>query len=214
MNVVDVGANVGYFSREFSKILPNGKVYAVEPNPQLHKCLQYVARKHPQIEILTYALSDHNELGEMNFYPSNLLNIDGRSYKNQYSKKSIKVDTASFDTLFKNKPIDLIKIDTQGYEFVVLNGMKEFLKTDVILYLEFWPSGMREAQLEPGKLLEFIENYGFQIEMIKKDKIYSINHLNWEKYFDEKEYFSDSNIVCYKNNKKTQVMNALEQIWS
>jgi FkbM family methyltransferase len=201
MIVVDIGANVGYLSQILAGYT-QAKVYAVEPNPELLECLKTVTQNHPQIEILALALSDVSEKKEIDFYYSSLFNIDGRAYRNQYSSKKTRVTSISFDQQFQGKKIDFIKMDVQGYELTILKGMKNFLNKEVILYTEFWPSGIVEAGYRPEDLLSLLEGYGFHILLLAKDGIKKIHSTNWQNFFPKKSYFSDANILCYKASIK------------
>jgi len=67
--VVDVGANIGYYSLLFSRCVgTDGHVYSFEPVPQLASALRKNAdlNQFEQITLSNLALSDHN--GEARFY--------------------------------------------------------------------------------------------------------------------------------------------------
>ena len=54
--IIDIGANLGYFSRTFSRISPSGKVICIEPLPQYYSVLSYFLSHRKNVEIHNVAL--------------------------------------------------------------------------------------------------------------------------------------------------------------
>jgi hypothetical protein len=78
--------------------------------------------------------------------------------------------------------VDVLKIDTQGYEFFVAQGMRELIEHSpaVRILMEFWPWGITKAGGSPEQLLEFFSSRGFAISIIDSDR----NRLVLQKSFD------------------------------
>jgi FkbM family methyltransferase len=74
----------------------------------------------------------------------------------------IAIDLARVDDLVQG-PIDLLKIDTQGSEWLALQVARELLKKSprLALLIEFWPYALRGAQ--PEQLLRFLADEGFTL---------------------------------------------------
>jgi len=68
--------------------------------------------------------------------------------------------------------VDVMKIDTQGAEPFVFDGMKQLLQKNRCLkiMIEFWPWGIRQAGRDPGEFLETIKEYGFSVSEIHDDR--------------------------------------------
>src|SRR5207249_1739199 len=139
----DVGANIGYYSLLLRHNFR--RVYAVEPVPrnvrQLKRRLS--VRFVRNVIAVPVALSDRN--GKATFY----VNTDQKNILNNFSASSlferfefrscdqgsdriyagspISVETMTFDTLLSEPTADLVKIDVEGAEFLVLEGMRESL---------------------------------------------------------------------------------------
>ncbi len=60
-------------------------------------------------------------------------------------------------------PIDLLKVDTQGSEWLALQGARRLLASSpqLALLIEFWPYALRGA--EPQDLLAFLAHEGFKL---------------------------------------------------
>lgn len=62
---------------------------------------------------------------------------EGQKIRLEFEK--IKIDTDTLDNLFSNKNIDLVKIDTQGSEYEILEGGLNFIRNQKpLLFLETW----------------------------------------------------------------------------
>jgi FkbM family methyltransferase len=137
----DVGANIGFYSLLLSHNFR--QVYAVEPVPinirRLKRRLS--VRLVRNVRVVPVALSNTN--GKATFY----INSDSRGIIDNlttsslfetfefrscdhasditYTGSPISVQTMTFDSLLSEPVADLVKIDVEGAEFLVLEGMRE-----------------------------------------------------------------------------------------
>jgi len=66
-----------------------------------------------------------------------ILKYEGQSDRLKFEK--IKINTDTLDNLFSNKNIDIVKVDTQGSEYEILEGGLNFIKNQKpLLFLETW----------------------------------------------------------------------------
>lgn len=136
---VDVGANVGDFSRELLN-RTNAQVFAFEPLPKTQPLLHKLKDGFPErFQFFPIAISDkslhlpifgHSELDERASLispatlPAGLVGLE----------KLAEVKTESFDSLHIKtgfeflRAIDFLKIDVEGFEIKVLGGMQELLR--------------------------------------------------------------------------------------
>ena len=139
----DVGANIGFYSLLLRHNFH--KVYAIEPVPTNIRRLKrrLFIRFVRNVKVVPVALSDKN--GKATFY----VNSDSRTLIDNLSASSlfekfefrscdhapdrayagspISIETLTFDSLLTEPTADLVKIDVEGAEFLVLDGMKESL---------------------------------------------------------------------------------------
>jgi FkbM family methyltransferase len=110
-------------------MFPEAKIYTFEPTDDLYLKLQSLVKDVKNITIIPYALSDKN--GEANFYleetgdggASSLL--PANEFFKQYvgNERGTTVGTIRMDTFmneFYIPSIDLLWLDTEGYEFYIL----------------------------------------------------------------------------------------------
>jgi len=173
MTVVDIGANIGIMTLVMARAVgEKGKVYAFEPEPHNFEILKknVEINNFKNVILINKAVSDTNGI--------NLLKLDSKNYGAHslhskviphYNGKKIKIKTVTLDTFFKNKNIDLLKIDVQGGEGNVFKGAKNILKRNIKIIMEFWAEGIRLTHNDPLKLLKELKRNGFFINFIKKD---------------------------------------------
>jgi len=127
MTVVDIGANVGFYSVLFSKIVgENGRVHAFEPDKLNFKHLTSKTRKLKNVVANNAAVSD--KTGKIKLYQSDL-NVEHQTFDNGEGKSFTEINCISLDDYFKNgESIGLIKTDTEGYDYFVIEGMRELIK--------------------------------------------------------------------------------------
>lgn len=144
--VFDVGANVGDVSKDLLKQFTDCRVYGFEPYPLTYGKLKNNVSSERFFPV-QLALSD--SCGQLPFYeyggpnPINSLAANARCpTRLDLHPTQIFVKTNTLDNYCAENnisKIDLIKIDTEGFEFNVLRGAEKMLQRRAIkfIYLEF-----------------------------------------------------------------------------
>ena len=117
--VIDVGANVGWYSTLFCEEAGNkGKVYAFEPNKYLIRLLNNLSKDYPQLQINHAAVGEENGEKELNItenWISGSLNMDNEEEREIVEKQKTKM--ISLDSFLKNTNSEyFIKLDEEGSE--------------------------------------------------------------------------------------------------
>jgi hypothetical protein len=62
-------------------------------------------------------------------------------------------------------PVDLVKMDVQGYEGHVLSGMEDLVRRSkqLAMLVEYAPCLLLEAETDPGELIDRLKDLGFAI---------------------------------------------------
>ena len=78
--------------------------------------------------------------------------------------------------------VGILKIDTQGFEYYVAQGMDQLLagSPGVKILMEFWPWGITRAGGSASQLLEFFVARGFRIAILDDTR----KELTWLDGFD------------------------------
>lgn len=166
--VVDVGACHGTYTSFFARKLgATGRIYSIELMPNVFANLEMRFGHHQNIEFVNAAASDHVGMEDLFISgASEMNNITGAVGQKAGEIRSITLDYL----LEQHEEISLIKIDVEGAEGKVLNGMTETMKKTKSLLIEVhfdedWP--------EIRKIL--IEDNGFECYNIEKDEAVTMN---------------------------------------
>jgi FkbM family methyltransferase len=130
--VIDIGANVGHYSKRFSELVGAcGRVIAFEPVPATFSLLSANVQMftYPNVSCINAAVSDQLDIvgisipevstGLANYYQAHLTSA---------ADCALSVLTMSVDSLCINQHVALVKIDVEGHEEFVLAGMKKLIE--------------------------------------------------------------------------------------
>lgn len=174
--VVDIGANIGFYSRLLSDLVgPDGHVYSFEPEPRNYSMLAKRVAGRPNVTAVNGAIGKLSGVAKLYISPD--LNVDHQTYDDGTERISMDIQTFALDDYFKDiGAIDFIKMDIQGHEYQALLGAREILAASAgpKLLLEFSPYGIAQAGDDPRQMLRFLEECGYTIEFIAVDKQWNI----------------------------------------
>jgi FkbM family methyltransferase len=150
---IDIGANFGYFSVLMSALSgESGRTIAIEPNPGLCKLLNATAYIHP-FEVQQIAVSNKDgkavlTIPEESFGDASIIARKDRIIRR---RTKIKVATKKLDSLARelNLPkVDVIKIDVEGVEPLVFQGMGNIIANNpgLRIILEYSPYMYQDAK--------------------------------------------------------------------
>ena len=138
MTFIDVGAHVGITNLIAEKICPNATIVVIEALPAVAERLELnIKLNNSKIHVVRKALGAEEK--RSSFYYSGGIPSSSSfildAIKTADSTKNIfasDMDITTLDLLWNNsnlKSIDIIKIDVEGYEYEVLVGSTEILKS-------------------------------------------------------------------------------------
>ena len=165
-HIADVGANQGIYSLYFSRQSPDGRVYAFEPDPTLFAALQENVQRNGTANILLFnaAIADRTE--KLRLQAGRFNRGDNRIVSGELpGRGTVEVDAMPLDDAVNENRLDFLKIDVQGFELHVLRGAGRLMQANrnLVIFLEFWPQGLRAAGSEPEELLHTLSHAGFSI---------------------------------------------------
>lgn len=171
--MVDIGGNIGYFSMLSAQCVgPSGKVFAFEPLPSNRQRLEanVLLNGYRQVVVNSTAVCERN--GEATFHEGPA-NHRGLSSLRPLAENlpTVTVQTGRLDDLLpKGIRINLVKIDVEGAEGKVLEGMQDYLRRDhPDLVLEISDNFLRALGDTADGLCQSLFRHGYRMYEIEHD---------------------------------------------
>ncbi|HEY4344148.1 MAG TPA: FkbM family methyltransferase [Parvibaculum sp.] len=179
--VIDIGANVGFFTRKFARWVGEaGRVIAVEPDSEnFTRLVAVVARDGHTSRVGAYHGAAASSDGVLHLQRNELHPGDHRLARDE---QGIEVRAYTIDTLATaddRARISLIKIDVQGAEMLVLNGAWETIEASrPALFVEIDDKALRDFGSSAEEILDTLtqRNYAPHQLMPKGEP----RRLTWE----------------------------------
>jgi FkbM family methyltransferase len=165
--IFDIGANIGWYSLNFSKLENVNKIYSFEPIPRTfdyllkHIDLNNIDKVFPN----NLALSDRN--GEVEFYftkqetgSSSMRNIQDRD---EINKVVCQTKTLTDFVIDNETKIDMIKCDVEGSELFVFKGGIEILERDKpFIFTEMLRKWAAKFEYHPDDIINLLSSIGYR----------------------------------------------------
>jgi FkbM family methyltransferase len=125
---VDIGANTGLLSKRIYDTISLDKIYLFEPVVELVESIQNKFNGYDNVEIIQYGVSNQPSIKELYIseknYAYNKIYVEGM-HIDPHRKESI--ECIKFSDWVGDKKIDFIKIDVEGHDIEVIEGMFDWL---------------------------------------------------------------------------------------
>jgi len=199
-NFIDVGSHKGLYTDLFMQNYKINKVLMFEPQIKIFNFLKKKYNKNKKIKILNYAVSNKNNFQNLQLNHHDLtttLSIFNK--KNFYLKvkallfgvekmtyQKVRIKTVRLVDIFKKNKInhvDLLKVDTEGHELEVLEGLKKKINQIQFILIEFHRDKIY-LKYNPKK----IHNHLLKNNFVLKAK-FKFPFISWEYiiYFNKNE---------------------------
>lgn len=176
----DVGCHLGNYSDMVINNYPKASIFMFEPQKKIFDKIKYKYEKNQNVKVSNLAIS--NKKSYQNLYINKFdvastlskINLQDDLLKKRASifgeepSKMIEeiqnIETIKLDEFINNKDIrniDLIKIDTEGHEFEVLDGLKENINKVSYILIEFQSNKIFDSY-DPKKIDEFLKKNKFK----------------------------------------------------
>ena len=188
--VLDIGAHYGETIKLFLSKLNIKKIYSFEASPYNFQVLKKNISKYQsnKIEIYNFGVGDKiskkfinqtlesssstiNNINQESKYLKRKLKILNIKEKNTFYHK-LPIDVLTLDSFIEKNDIqniDLLKIDTEGYEFNVLKGLTNHCQKIKLIYFEHHYDDMIIKNYKFGDIHKLLKDRGFL--MINKSKM-------------------------------------------
>lgn len=168
---IDVGANIGYYTLLAASLVgKTGQVLAFEPEKKNFDLLSANSSRHASANMRVFNVGLSSEEGDGLLYLSEHNLGDHRLFDDE-SRACQKVKLITGDQLLQREcnRIDFLKIDTQGAEADVVEGLQQTIAANrdhLDMLIEFWPYGLLKAGRSARELLKLLQPFQFDIFVI------------------------------------------------
>ena len=178
--VLDIGANIGQYALELRDVGYSGKIVSFEPLSDAHLLLSKAASKDGN-----WTVFDRCAIGDINGEIT--INISGNSVSSSILPMLETHRLAAVDSAYISKELTpihtldivapryiaearnyFIKIDTQGFEWQVLEGAAETIKHARGIMLELSLEPLYQGQRLWREIIDFLISKGFTLWAIQK----------------------------------------------
>ena len=162
--ILDIGGNIGTSALYYASINPTAKILSFEPHPDTFE------KAVENIELNTFQNIELINLGLGTQQASlKLYEVD----EHNPGMNRILTEEANF-------PFKIIKVDVEGYEYAVLSGAKETLKSNPLLFIEVNDNNLKENKSSAKELVELLITAGYSTfyRADNGESISSTTHFN------------------------------------
>ncbi|PKP29576.1 MAG: hypothetical protein CVU00_14930 [Bacteroidetes bacterium HGW-Bacteroidetes-17] len=192
LTIFDVGACIGEISLKYRSLFPESELYAFEPYYDSFIILEQRLISLRKVHMYNFAFSNVNGKSQFNcnkFPPTNSLlesSLKADHYWGEELLDTIKltnVETKTIDDFCYQKSInkiDILKLDTQGSEYMILEGARSMLKNNLIsmIYMEVILVETYKNQKLLSEITDFLDQFNYRIFNIYNPRISENRELN------------------------------------
>lgn len=174
--MVDVGANMGYFSLLWASASPGNRVVAVEASPRLQERLRRNIEGNgfgDRVHVVAKAAG--KEFGTLPFVLGSEEQTGWGGLTKSTSEPTVLVEVQRLDKLIEESgEIALMKVDIEGADTWAIQGCEDLLREKRIKEIWFEENKPRMTSLgiQPGEAQDFLRSCGYELDaMTSRRKI-------------------------------------------
>lgn len=171
--VLDVGANDGGYGRDLRDSGYTGRIHSFEPNPAAFQRLSASLAGDPNWSAVQYGVGDAAGLLSLNISQADVfssfktLNSFGQNSNNAQVVDTVEAKIVRLDDYLKNNPElqgrPYLKIDTQGFEREVLEGLGDMFDKMVAIQVETSLVDSYVGETDWIESLIYMRDRGFEV---------------------------------------------------
>ncbi len=182
--VIDIGANLGYYSGIFAKLTANGgKLISIEPVLPFYSILQTTIKKYTHCKAYNFALGKEDKQvvltipGNYGYIRTGLASVSDNQGDNSADFKFPAAMKNAFPFINQFSPINYIKCDIEGYESVVIPELSAIFETQKPL-LQIETSGDNKIMIQ-----KMMEEIGYECYSLYQGKL--VKNLSDELHYGD-----------------------------
>jgi FkbM family methyltransferase len=165
--VIDIGANIGWYSINIAKKYPLTKVHAFEPIPKTYSFFERNVKLNRLENITTQNFGLSNERKDITFYfyPEGGVNASSANLSDRSDTELITCHVERLDDYVKDNKlhVNFIKCDVEGAELFAFQGAKKTLQRDQpIVFAEMLRKWAAKFNYHPNEIIMLFSSFGYR----------------------------------------------------
>lgn len=181
--ILDIGANIGWYSINISNMNNKANIFAFEPIPNTFNYLMKNINQNNSSNIHAYNFGFSDVKKDLIFYyykegpgNSSIRNLSGR---NDVKKILCKVEKMDDFVQEKDIIVDFIKCDVEGAELLVLKGgIETILRDKPIIFTELLRKWSRNFNYHPNEVIMLLKGIGYKCFTIQKEELKEFHEMD------------------------------------
>ena len=208
--IIDIGANIGYYTIKFAKKYPKSIIHAFEPMNTSYSFLKKnILENNVETNTYCYNVALSESCGEIDFFvpPTNGTNASIINVSGDINSKKVITKTLTLDHWCKDQNVipDFIKCDVEGAELLVFKGGKETLKVNKpIIFTELLRKWSKPYGYHPNDMINYFKELGYLCYGIGNDGVKLIYKV------DNKTI--ETNYIFVHEKKHSTIINKLQNM--
>lgn len=167
MKILEVGANIGYYALLETRLAgPTGHLYAMEPSPFNFALLERNLKLNGLKNYDLYNTAAGADNGTAKFLLSGRSNLSTFIEREDLTGEEVDVSVITLDEFMKDKKVDFIRMDVEGYEKEILKGAEKTLmegNRPKYFFIEIHSDLLHKKNSSAKEIFEFLQSHGYEI---------------------------------------------------
>jgi FkbM family methyltransferase len=205
-NIIDIGANMGWYAINFAKTFPLSKIFAFEPIPQTYSFLKknIALNKVSNITACQFGLSNEKKSLTFYLYPEGSGNASAENLSERNDAEMVQCQVEVLDDFVNSHQlkIDFIKCDVEGAELFAFLGAKKTIARDKpIIFTEMLRKWAAKFNYHPNEIIKFLNSLGY--------KCFYANNQFLKEFFVMTDETAETNFFFLHSEKHKLLINQL-----
>lgn len=170
--IIDVGANIGWYTINIARMRPKAHVHALEPIPKTFSYLKknIALNNIVNVSLYNFGFSDRSGFFTFYCYPeglgnASLTNLSGREHTEKVECKVMRLDDFVRE---RGLTVDFIKCDVEGAELFVFRGaVKTIAKHKPAVFSEMLRKWSAKFGYHPNDIISLFRDMGYRCFAVK-----------------------------------------------
>ena len=172
--VFDIGASIGWYALLLSRLAPRGvAIHAFEPDPWarglLHENLSH--NRADDVVVVDAAIGDTAGEATLHRYGGRRRTPLRAGRTDRLPVRMLRLDDYCAAQGLSRRPVGLVKLGVQGFEFQALQGARATLARCRTVLTDYAPLHLRQADVHPAGVLDLLVELGFSPAVIEPDAL-------------------------------------------